>query len=403
MSQAEALAGTFEIPSMERVRYGPDCLNFLAEDVEAHDGRKVFIVASNSLATKTNVVDRVQGVLGDKAVGVFHAVSQHVHRESVLQAAEEARSAGADFLVSVGGGSPIDCAKAVAMCMAEEITTLDQCDDYSTKFEYPDKVEFPSLKHPARVPKHITISTTLSAGEFTNIAGMTDSKRQVKEIYLHPPLMPVAAYLDPTLAVHTPGWLWASTGMRAVDHCVEAYVSQAHMPFVDALSKDALTILAQELPNASRNPEDIGSRGRCQMACWMSLFGLLNVMVGLSHGIGHQLGARCDVPHGVTSCIMLPHVMDYNFPVVKDRQASLAEAFAVDTRDMSVDDAAQAFIGALRAFIQELEVPTRLSEVGVTKEDFPGIVHDALEDMVVATNPRPVTDEAVAQLLETAY
>ena len=166
------------------------------------------------------------------------------------------------------------------MCMAEEITTLDQCDDYSTKFEYPDKVEFPSLKHPARVPKHITISTTLSAGEFTNIAGMTDSKRQVKEIYLHPPLMPVAAYLDPTLAVHTPGWLWASTGMRAVDHCVEAYVSQAHMPFVDALSKDALTILAQELPNASRNPEDIGSRGRCQMACWMSLFGLLNVMVG---------------------------------------------------------------------------------------------------------------------------
>lgn len=95
--------------------------------------------------------------------------------------------------------------------------------------------------------------------------------------------------------------------------------------------------------------------------------------------------------------------MDYNFPVVKDRQASLAEAFAVDTRDMSVDDAAQAFIGALRAFIRDLEVPTRLSEVGVTKEDFPGIVHDALEDMVVATNPRPVTDEAVAQLLEAAY
>ena len=403
MPQGEVLAGTFEIPSMERVRYGPDCLNSLAEDVEAHDGRKVFIVASNSLATKTDVVDRVQGVLGGKAVGVFHSVSQHVHRESVLQATEEARSAGADFIVSVGGGSPIDCAKAVAMCMAEGITTLDQCDEYSTKFEYPDKVEFPSLKHPERVPKHITISTTLSAGEFTNIAGMTDSKRQVKEIYLHPPLMPVAAYLDPILTVHTPGWLWASTGMRAVDHCIEAYVSQAHMPFVDALSKDALTILAQELPNASKNPEDIDSRGRCQMACWMSLFGLLNVMVGLSHGIGHQLGARCDVPHGVTSCIMLPHVMDYNFPVVKDRQAALAEAFGVDTRDMNVDDAARAFIGSLRAFIQELEVPTRLSEVGVTKEDFPGIVHDALEDMVVATNPRPVTEEVVAQILETAY
>ena len=399
---AEMLAGTFEIPSMERVRYGADCVNSLDEDVVAQGGKKVFIVASNSLATTTDVVDRVQGILGAKVVGVFHDVSQHVHRESVLKATEEARNVGADFLVSVGGGSPIDCAKAMAMCMAEDVTTLDQCDDYSTKFEYPDKVEFPALKNPERVPKHITISTTLSAGEFTNIAGMTDSKRQVKEIYLHP-LMPVAAYLDPTLAVHTPGWLWASTGMRAVDHCVEAYVSQAHMPFVDALSKDALTILAQELPHASQNPEDITARGRCQMACWMSLFGLLNVQVGLSHGIGHQLGARCDVPHGVTSCIMLPHVMDYNFSVVKDRQANLAEAFGVDSRDMSVDDAGQAFISSLRAFIQELDVPTRLSEVGVTKEDFPGIVHDALEDMVVATNPRPVTQDVVAQLLETAY
>lgn len=403
MPQTETLSGTFEIPSMERVRYGPDAINSLADDVDAQGGRKVFIVASNSLATKTDVVDRVQGILGNRTVGVFHNVSQHVHRESVLEATEAARNVGADFLVSVGGGSPIDCAKAMAMCMAEEITTLEQCDAYSTKFEYPDKVEFPPLKHPDRVPKHITVSTTLSAGEFTNIAGMTDSQRQVKEIYLHAPLMPVAAYLDPTLAVHTPGWLWASTGMRAVDHCVEAYVSQAHMPFVDSLSKDALTILAQELPHASRNPEDVTSRGRCQMACWMSLFGLLNVQVGLSHGIGHQLGARCDVPHGITSCVMLPHVMDYNFPVVKDRQAKLAEAFGVDTRDMNVDDAGQAFIRSLRAFIGELDVPTRLSEVGVTKEDFPGIVHDALQDMVVATNPRPVTQEVVAQLLETAY
>ncbi len=397
------IRGVFNIPSMERVRYGQDCVNSLGEDVDAYGGEKVFIVASNTLATKTDVVERVEHILAGKSVGVFHHVSQHVHRESVLEATEQARKAGANFLVSVGGGSPIDCAKAVAMCLAEGVTSIDEMDNYSTKFEYPDKVEFPPLKHPERVPQHITISTTLSAGEFTNIAGMTDSKRQVKELYLHAPLMPIVAYLDPALAVHTPSWLWASTGMRAVDHCVEAYVSQAHMPFVDSLSKDALAMLVQDLPGSSKDPEDMVGRGRCQMACWMSLFGLLNVQVGLSHGIGHQLGARRDVPHGVTSCIMLPHVMDYNFPVVKDRQAKLAEAFGVETRTMDVDEAGQAFISSLRSFIKALDVPTRLSEVGVTKEDFPAIVKDALEDLVVATNPRPVSEEVVYQLLETAY
>ena len=399
----DTLKGIFKIPSMKRVYYGPDCVDSLGVEIDEHGAKKVFIVASNTLATKTDLVDRVQGILRGKAVGVFHHVSQHVHRESVLEATEQARRAGADFLVSVGGGSPIDCAKSMALCLAEGVTEIDQLDAYSLRFEYPDKIELPAQKHPEKTIKHISLSTTLSAGEFTDIAGMTDSQRKIKELFMYAPLMPVAAFLDPTLAVHTPAWLWAATGMRAVDHCVEAYVSQLHMPFVDTLAKEALTMLVRDLPASAENPEDVAGRGRCQVACWMSLFGLLNVQVGLSHGIGHQLGARCDVPHGVTSCIMLPHVMDFNMPVVKDRQAKLGEAFGIDPRGMSVDEGAQAFIAALRRFVEGLGVPTRLSEAGVTKEDFPGIVEDALHDLVVATNPRPVRKEDVFAILEKAY
>ena len=401
-ANGEAYSGVFEITKMERVRYGPNCVESLPEDVEAAGGSKVFIVASNTLATKTNVIDRVQGILGDKVVGVFHNVSQHNHREEQIAAADAARSAGADFLVSVGGGSPIDCAKGIAMCLADNITDTDTFDDYKILFEYPDKVEMRELKN-KNAPKHITISTTLSAGEFNGFLGITDSDRQVKEAYGDTALCPVASYLDPILSVHTPEWLWASTGIRAVDHCVESYLAVNNMPFVDALTKASLETLIRELPGSAKDRENVAARGRCQIAAWMSIFGLPNVNLGLSHGIGHQLGARRDVPHGVTSCVMLPHVMDFNYDVSKPRQASLADAFHIDRRDLSDEDAAKEFIAELRGFIKGLGVPTTLSEVGVTKEDFPAIVADAKVDFVVATNPRPVTDADIAGLLEAAY
>ncbi len=401
-ANGDTYSGVFQLTKMERVCYGPNAVDSLGEEVDAFGGTKVLIIASNTLATKTNVVDRIQGALSGKSVAVVHNVSQHNHRESVLEVAETARTAGVDFLVSLGGGSPIDCAKGVAMCLADNLSTPEDLDNYRYEFEYPDKLTVRELKN-KDAPKHITISTTLSAGEFNGFLGITDTKRQVKEVYGDPVLTPVVSYLDPTVTVHTPEWLWASTGIRAVDHCVESYLATNRMPFVDGLTRAALQTLVQDLPSSAQDREDIGARGRCQLAAWMSIFGLPNVSLGLSHGIGHQLGARRDVPHGVTSCIMLPHVMDFNFPVSQARQAHLAEAFDIDTREMSEEAAARAFITALRTFIADLGVPTCLSEVRVTKEDFPGIVQDAIVDFVVATNPRPVDEQSIYQLLEAAY
>lgn len=399
-SSGGVLSGEYTFLPMEKVIFGPGSIGRLAEQVDRLGGRRAFVITGNTLATQTDLVDRVKGALGERFAGVYSRTKQHVPRQSVLEATEAARSADADFIVSFGGGSPVDAAKLVALCLAENVQSEDDLDRYRIRFQYPDKVEIPSLTRPA--PPHISVSTTLSAGEFTAFAGCTDPARQAKDLYFDSALMPRVAFLDPELAVSTPGWLWGSTGIRAVDHCVESVYSKIHQPFADALGLQALALLFEYLPRAAADPQDLAARSQCQVAAWMSIYSLPSVQVGLSHGIGHQLGARCDVPHGVTSCIMLPVVMDFNRPVTADRQALLARAMGVETHGLRDEEAAAAGSDRLRALVRELGIKDRLSDWGVTEGDLPGIAADALEDLVVATNPRPVSSsEQVVELLRS--
>ena len=202
----------------------------------------------------------------------------------------------------------------------------------------------------------------------------------------------------------TPAWLWASTGIRAVDHAIESVCSKSAMPFADALALEAFRLLFQHLPPSTSNREDLTSAAYCQVAAWMSFHAGTNVWVGLSHGIGHQLGARADVPHGVTSCIMLPRVMEYNRPVTAPQQRRLAEAMGINTGGMSDDEASAAAVGALEDLIDRLGVPRRLRDWGVSQEDFAPIAQDAMEDMVVAFNPRPIANqEEIVELLQKAF
>lgn len=395
------LSGKFDINPMKRVWYGVDCLEHPPEEVDRFGGRKVFIIASASVAEKTDLVPRITKLLGGKVVGVSAASKQHVPRQSVLDATEDAREKGVDFIISLGGGSQVDCAKAVAFCLGEGLSTRDELDEYRVIYEYPDRVTIPPVKN--HVLPHISVSTTISAGEFTNIIGITDEARKVKDLYIDDQFTPEVAFMDPFVTVATPSWLWAATGMRAVDHSVEGFISKTHTPFTDALCFNALKILFEYLPVATREPENLQAKVQCQLAAWMSIFGLNNVLLGVSHGIGHQLGARCNVVHGVTSAIMLPHALEFNLPVTMERQAALAEAMGVDTRGKTTEQAAHAGISALREFVQTLGLPNRLRDVNVTREDFDGIVKDAMEDFILATNPRTVQSEDVYALLEGAY
>ena len=299
-----------------------------------------------------------------------------------------ARRVKADFLMSFGGGSPIDAVKMITMCLSEGVTTREQLDKYVIQFEYPDKLYIPPMNSSA-VP-HLAISTTLSAGEFSNFAGALNEATQNKELYIGDKLMAREVILNPAMTTHTPAWLWGSSGLRAIDHCVETFLSRRRMPFTDAISTQALSLLMANLAVSAREPNNLAARGACQVGSWMSLYALNNVVLGLSHGIGHQLGGAFNVTHGVTSAIMLPWVMEYNMAVTMDRQQRMAAAMGVDTAGMSDEQAGRAAVAVLRALVKELELPSTLREVNVPKEGFKKLVDGTMVNLLVATNPRPV-------------
>ncbi|MGD0074827.1 MAG: iron-containing alcohol dehydrogenase [Candidatus Binataceae bacterium] len=399
--QTQPLTGKFDNPVMRRVRYGPGAIEHLAADIKELGGTRVMIVASSHLAGETDFVKRAQALLGSAHVGTYTGIVQHGPRQGVLEGAEMARRLKADFIVSFGGGSPIDAVKMITMCLSEGVTTRAQLDKYVIQFEYPDKLFIPPMNASA-VP-HLAISTTLSAGEFSNFAGALNEETQHKELFVGDKLMAREVILDPAMTVHTPAWLWGSSGLRAIDHCVETFLSRSRMPFTDAISTQALSLLIANLALSTREPNNLAARGACQVGSWMSLYALNNVVLGLSHGIGHQLGGAFNVTHGVTSAIMLPWVMEFNMAVTMDRQKRLAAAMGVDTAGMSDEEAGRAAVAVLRALVKELKLPSTLREVNIPKEGFKKLVDGTMGDLVVATNPRQVKPDDVYALLEKAY
>jgi alcohol dehydrogenase class IV len=394
-----ALAGRFNIIPIDSILFGPDTVKGIGAECERLGMTRILLVVSPSLAKAVDVDALFEEATGGRVAAVFSGVRPHVPHDAVLEAAEAARRAEIDGILSVGGGSPIDLSKAVSLCLAEDIRTADDLARYRVQFEYPDRISIPAMTGEA-LP-HIAVSTTLSAGEFTNIIGITDTIRKVKDLYIAPMLVPRVIVLDPVLAAHTPRSLWASTGLRSVDHAVEALCSISAQPLTDALCADALERLVRHLPISARDAGDLHAAGQCQIGAWESIFGLTNVNVGLSHGIGHQLGARCGVPHGVTSCVMLPTVLEYNLEHTREPQAGIARILA-EAAGVPVPEGGASEL--LRQFISGLGLPTRLSEVGVSREDFPDIARDAMADMIVASNPRPIAGEReVIEVLERAY
>ena len=400
--EKKALQGLFTLLPIEDVHYGPGCIAGLEAALAQRGIGRALLITGHTLATRTSLVDRVRDCAGGRIAAVFHETVQHVHRGSVLRAAEQARAIGADGIVSFGGGTPNDTGKAVVLALAQDVREAADFDRARVRFEYPATVEVPPITGPA-LPM-VAVSTTLSGGEFTHFAGITDEARKVKDLYIDKQLAARAVFLDAELTLETPLWLWLSSGMRAVDHCVEALCSTNAHPVTDALAIHALRLLDRYLRECKAEPSDLVARTQAQVAAWMSVCGLANVNLGLSHGIGHQLGARNDVPHGVTSCVMMVPTMEYNKAHVGTRQAWIAEAMGVDIAGLAPEAAAAAGREAVRRLIADLELPQRLRDVGVTPQDFAALAADALEDLIVASNPRPVRDVGeVEALLASAY
>jgi maleylacetate reductase len=340
-------------------------------------------MVSGTLNRSTDEIDKIRNRLGPRCVATFDAMPPHTPREAVIAAAEQARGAQADLIVTVGGGSITDGAKAVQLCLANDISSVEAIDRIRA-----EKGAAPPLKAPT--VRQVSVPTTIAGGEFSAIAGVTDVRSKVKETVRHELVMPRAAILDPAVTLHTPQWLWLSTGIRAVDHCVEGLCSREAHPYADAQALKGLSMLADALPRVKADPRDLDARMDCQIGTWLSMGPLSSgVPMGASHGIGYVLGAVFDVPHGYTSCVMLPSVMRWNSRDNAGRQALVAAAMGQPGRDAA---------DVLDEFIRSLGMPRSLQDVRIGPEHFDRIAELAMATPWIPRNPRRI--DGPAQLRE---
>lgn len=381
------------LTATEEVTLGEPAADAVARVATERDARKVFILSSSHLNRNTSEISRIEAALGSRHAATHDGIQPHGPRSDVLQAAAHAREVGADFVVTVGGGSVTDVGKVMLICLKHNITTVEQFDDYRVRMDEDGNMVLPDFAGPdVRV---ICVPTTLSGGEFNPLSGATDEAIKLKQAYTQREMVPVCVVLDPAITVHTPEWLWLSTGVRSVDHATETLASFLSNDFCDGIADSALRLLAVGLPAVKANPGDLDARLKCQIGAWQSMIPIIGgVPMGASHAIGHVLGGTCDVPHGHTSCVMSPFVQAFNLPVNADRQKRISACLG---------DASRPTSELLDALIRGLGMPRSLREVGVREDQLQLISEYTLEDIWGRTNPRAIKSAAdVMEILRTA-
>ena len=291
----------------KRVVYGKPAGPALRAEAERLGAKRVFVTTTKSVAQSAFLADVIRD-LGDRYAGVYSGITAHSPRPCVIEGAKLAREAGADLIVAVGGGSAIDATKVMLIALWQGAMTIDALDLY--RAGRPKEGHAPpseAIRPPADAVRMIAVPTTLSAAEFNPFAGISDPRHGIKESFGHRLVVPRVIVLDPAATLATPMDLMLSTGIKAVDHAVERLCSQQAHPFVLGTATEALRLLTKALPAHATKPDDMPTRLDLQFGMWLSIgAGTSGVGTGASHGIGHVLGAACHVPHGHTSCVMLP-------------------------------------------------------------------------------------------------
>ncbi len=372
----QAPSGEFNLSRLERVIYGPGKVAALHQEMERR-GLERAVVVTTDVVAGLPILGSVTEALGSRCAGVFAGVVQHVPRGTVNELGKELERLNADSVVSLGGGSPIDSCKVALYGL------LDR-----------------------RELVHIAVPTTLSAAEYTHAGGVTDETTRVKSGVYDPRVMPRTVINDPVLTLATPDWLWVTTGMRALDHAIECAYAIRHQPISDALAAKAIALLVQHLPLSIRTGGDerLAHRGQCQVAAWFSIYGAMNTRFGLSHLLGHQIGPRWNVPHGVTSCITLPHAMRFMAELAAERFGPVAEGFGIPFDRRDPKKAALACADRTAEFIAQFDVPRTLQAAGVPREEIGEIVSPITHELArMEVVDRPLTEAEVLGLLQASY
>ncbi len=401
MTQQNILQGDFNPTVPTRIVFGNEKIDSLRDEVKKLGGKRVLVLSGRTVAEKTDSVRRINEGLGDLSAGVYSGLIQRAPLSTAIEAANMAVANGVDTLVGVGGSTISDAARMIAVLMAEGITTVDQLRQLG---EDQDMVLEPNLDRKS-LPLQVSIPTTLSAGEFNMGGGnVLDDQAGHKIRVRHPRLYSDLIMLDPVMTEGTPDWLWLSTGVKALDHCIERLYSTGNQPAIDAPVLAAAEMLFTYLPKSRESDGDPEARLQCLVAAWMSMMGAPNFSMGLSHAIGHIIGVHYSVGHGYTSCVTQPYVMEFNRPVSAAKQALLARSAGLDTRGMSDEAAAEAAARAVDDFIMGMGMPHRLRELEIPEEDLPKIAELVLTDGGTRSNPIYITSaEQVLGVLTAAF
>ncbi|KAI0454314.1 hypothetical protein F5B21DRAFT_475698 [Xylaria acuta] len=370
------------------------------------NARRVYIIASKSLSEQTQCLAKLEATLGDKHAGTWIGVKPHTPYDDLVGIMQDIKAKKADCLVTLGGGSLADGAKLIVYALENGVDTVDDMIKLSEPFiEMTDDVFVGVGKAPS-IPL-VFIPTTLSGGEYTKFAGCTNPRNHMKVQFTHPGMYSKLVILDPDLCRTTPDWVWRSTGVRAIDHCVEFLCASHAHPEVNAAAQRSLKHLIRSLLRYAENPDDLGARLESQLACNDVTIGLVYlIFVGASHGIGHNLGPL-GVGHGQTSCILLPSVLKYNARVNGDTQKKIAETVWAEEdianvlKKHGLSKADSDLGDALRAIFNELGMPKSLKDVGVGRDKWDQLAENSLEDVCCKANPLPLMQkEQVLEILE---
>lgn len=372
--------------------FGAGARRVLAGEFRGRGYARAFVVTDRDLI-RFGVTGKVTGVLDEAGIAyeIFSDLKQNPTVKNVQAGVEAFRRSGADAIVAVGGGSAMDTAKAVGIIAANpafgDVVSLEGAAPTSNR----------------SVPVFALPTTAGTAAEVTINYVVTDEANTRKMVCVDPRDIPAVAIIDAELMAAMPKGLTAATGMDALTHAIEGYITKGAWTLTDMFELKAVELIARWLPAAVENGADTEAREGMAVAQYIAGMGFSNVGLGLVHGMAHPLGAFYDIPHGVANALLLPYVMQYNMESSPAKFGDVARAMGVDTAGMDTRQAAQAAVDAVRALAVRVGIPQRLSSLGVRGEDLPRLAASAQADVCTPGNPRNTTVEEILSLYREAF
>ena len=387
MSNGEAVYGFF-IPTVTLMGVGSH--KELCNQMKSLGVERPFLVADKGITAcglTKQICDMLKEGMGAEAV-VYDETIPNPTDNNVAEGVKLFKESGCDMIITLGGGSSHDCGKGIGIVATNGGTIHDfEGVDQSTK----------------AMPPFIAINTTAGTGsEMTRFCIITDTSRKVKMAIVDWRVTPTIAINDPLLMMGMPSPLTAATGMDALTHSVEAYVSTIATPVTDACAIKAIELIADNLRQAVANGEDIEARDNMAYAEYLAGMAFNNASLGHVHAMAHQLGGFYDLPHGVCNAILLPHVSRFNLIAKLERFADIAVALGENIEGLSTRDAAEKALTAIQTLSADVGIPANLTDLGVKKEDLKIMAENAQKDACGATNPRRPSLEDVIGIYTAA-